>query len=244
VNKNKYLVGLIGLAVGFIISYFLTTNYNKNNPSPAANTEASGGMGSQGGAGGQQAMMGQVQQVIDKAKSNPTDFQSQVEAAKIFNQVGRVPETVEYLKKAYDISSDEFVKRGKGELQGALLFMGMFYNDQKNYDESDKWLRRALDASPEDQEARTEVASSYLRREPPQADRAIQELQKALKANPKDGHALGHIIEAYVLKKDAAAAEDALNKLKDADPTNQRLTALSSLISDVKAGKIVTLPKE
>src|SRR5512145_3007134 len=42
VNKNKYLIGLIGLAVGFIVSFFLTQNYNKSNAAPAAAGSPSG----------------------------------------------------------------------------------------------------------------------------------------------------------------------------------------------------------
>jgi hypothetical protein len=36
--------------------------------------------------GVQQAMMGQVQQVIEHAKNNPNDFSSPDKAAKVFNQ--------------------------------------------------------------------------------------------------------------------------------------------------------------
>jgi tetratricopeptide (TPR) repeat protein len=244
VNNTKYLVGLAGLIVGFILSFLWVSSYNRNNAPAAVPQQTAGGMPAGNGAGDQQAMMGQVQQVIAKAKSNPKDFQAQVDAAKAFNQIQRVPETVEYLKKAYEISPDEFVKRSQSELQDALLFIAMYYEDQKNYDESDKWIRHALDAAPADKDLRIEFASAYLHRQPPAPDRAIQELQTVLKANPKDGHALGHLVEAYAVKKDAAGADDALNRLREAEPTNQRLAALQSLVADVKAGKSVTLPKE
>src|SRR5947209_7762635 len=105
VNRNKYLIAGIGLATGFIISFFWTQGFNRNNAAPAT-TAASSGM--PGGAGGQQAMMGQVQQVIEKAKNSPNDFQSQIEAATVFNQIGRRAETVDYLKKAYQINPEQF----------------------------------------------------------------------------------------------------------------------------------------
>jgi hypothetical protein len=69
-------------------------------------------------------------------------------------------------------------------------------------------------------------------------------LQTVLKANPKDGHALGHLVEAYAVKKDAAGADEALNRLREADPANKRLTALQNMLADLKAGKPVTIPKE
>jgi len=245
VNKNKYLVGIIGLAIGFLISFFLTNNINKNN-APAATGTPTAGMpgGPAGGAGNQQAMMGQVQQAIEKAKNNPKDFQAQIDAARLFAQVGRDAETVDYLKKAYAISPEEFAKRSKTELEGALGFIGVYYADQKKYDEAETWYRHALEATPGDSSVHIELASTFLHREPPVPERAIQELQIALKANPKDGHALGHLVEAYALKKDARGADEALENLKAADPTNQRLAGLQGLIADLKAGKPLTLPKE
>ena len=237
----------IGVAVGFIVSFFWTQNFNRNNAAPAttaASTGMPGAASGASGAGGQQAMMGQIQQVIDKAKSNPNDFQSQIAAASVFNQIGRTAETVDYLKKAYQINPEQFVKLSKTDLRGALTLVAMYYADQKNYDESDKWIRRALDAAPDDSETRIEIASAYLQREPPQPDAAIQELQAALKSNPKNGHALEHLIEAYALKKDTRAAEDTMNRLKETDPTNQRISTLETLVADLKAGKPVSIPKE
>jgi DNA-binding SARP family transcriptional activator len=91
---------------------------------------------------------------------------------------------------------------------------------------------------------RIEFASAYLQRQPPQLDKAIQELLAELKVNPKDGHALGHLVEAYALKKDARSAEETVKRLKETDPTNQRISVLETLVADLKAGKAVTIPKE
>jgi cytochrome c-type biogenesis protein CcmH/NrfG len=88
------------------------------------------------------------------------------------------------------------------------------------------------------------LAKTYMQREPAQPDKAIQELQSALKLAPKDVHAVGHLVEAYALKKDAKAAEEALNQLKGLEPKSQRIPVLENLIAEVKAGRPVTLPKE
>jgi tetratricopeptide (TPR) repeat protein len=236
VNKNKYVVALIGLAAGFVVSFFLTQNYNKANAGPPSSS--GGGVTAAGGAGGQQAMMGQVQQVIEKAKSNPNDFQAQVEAARVFNQIGRTAETVDYLKKAYAIDASKFNQLG------AAGFIGQYYFDQKNYPEAEVWLTRAIKAEPGEAELYIALAETYVQREPPQPDQAIAQLQQALNVNSKSGHALGHLIEAYALKKDARSAEDTLKRLKDADPTNERISKLETMVADLKAGKPVTIPKE
>ena len=237
-NRNKYLIGLIGLALGFSISFFLTRNYNKSNAAPAATGMPSGMAGGTGSQQGQQAMMGQVQQVIEKAKNAPNDFQAQVEAAKIFNQVGRIAETAEYLKKAYAIDANKF-----NEL-GAAGFLGQYYFEQKDYAESETWFNRAIKADPKEVDYYVALAETYVQREPPQPDQAIAQLQQALGVDPKNGHALGHLVEANALKKDARGAEDAVKRLKETDPTNQRLSALETLVADLKSGKAVTIPKE
>lgn len=235
VNKKKYLIGLIGLAAGFIISFLLTQNYNKSNAAPGAagNTPAMAG-----GPGGQQAMMGQVAGVIEKAKNAPNDFQAQVEAAKIFNQIGRTAETVDYLKKAYAIDTTKF-----NEL-GAAGFLGQYYFEQKDYAEAENWFNRAIKADPKEADLYVALAETYVQREPPQPDQAITQLQQALSVDPKNGHALGHLVEAYALKKDARGAEETVKRLKESDPTNQRISVLETMVADLKAGKAVTIPKE
>ena len=236
-NRNKYLIALIGLALGFILSFFLTRNYNKSNAAPSTTATAGAASGA-GGAGGQQAMMGQVAGVIEKAKNAPNDFEAQVEAAKVFNQIGRIAETVDYLKKAYAIDPNKF-----NEL-GAAGFLGQYYFEQKDYAESETWFNRAIKADPKEADLYVGLAETYVQREPPQPDQAIAQLQQALGVDPKNGHALGHLVEAYALKKDARGAEETVKRLKDADPTNQRLSALEALVADLKSGKAVTLPKE
>jgi Flp pilus assembly protein TadD len=235
VNKNKYLIGLIGLALGFIISFFLTQNYNKSNAAPAA-PGAPSSMG--GGPGGQQAMMGQVAGVIEKAKNAPNDFQAQVEAAKVFNQIGRVAETVDYLQKAYLIDATKF-----NEL-GAAGFLGQYYFEQKDYAQAETWFNRAIKADPKEADLYVGLAETFVQREPPQPDQAIAQLQQALSVDPKNAHALGHLVEAYALKKDARGAEETVARLKESDPTNKRITALETMVADLKAGKPVTIPKE
>jgi tetratricopeptide (TPR) repeat protein len=244
VNNTKYFVGLAGLIVGFLVSFLWVSSYNRNNAPVAQSAGGAmpGNMPAGNSSAGQQAMMGQVQQIIEKAKSNPKDFQEQIDAAGVYYQSGKEAETVEYLKKAYELKPDEF--KSNQQLIGALPIIATYYADQKDYGEADTWFRRSMEVEPTNDAIRIELASSYIQRQPPQPDKAIQELQTALKSNPKDAHALGHLVEAYAVKRDAAGAEDALNLMREAEPSNQRLSALQNMVADLKAGKPVTLPKE
>lgn len=238
--NRKYLFGIIGLALGVAVSFYWTRDYNAKNATASttskSTTSMAGGTGTS--VGDQKAMMGDVAATIEKAKSNPKDYDAQVAAARVFYQINRFAEAVEYLEKAYAINPTEIAK------QGALGFIGQFYFDQKKYAEAEEWLHKAIEADPKDGDAHVILAKIFMQRQPPQADKAIQDLQKAIQINPKNAHAFGHLVEAYALKKDAKAAEEALNKLKAAEPTNHRISALQTLIADVKAGKPITLPSE
>jgi tetratricopeptide (TPR) repeat protein len=236
VNKNKYLAGLIGLAIGFGFAFYFTQKLNKEGSSVASGQAA--GMPGPAGAPGQQAMMGQVQQTIERARGNPKDFQAQVEAAKVFHQIGRDAETIDYLEKAYAIDPMKF-----SELK-ADSFIGQYYFEQKKYSESEMWFNRAIKADPGEPDLYVALAETYVEREPPSPDKAIEQIQLALKLDGKNGHALRHLVEAYALKKDARAAEQTFNRLKETDPSNDGISKLEGMVADLKAGRPVTIPKE
>jgi tetratricopeptide (TPR) repeat protein len=235
VNKNKYLFALIGILAGFLISYYATKSMNESPAGAAPKTPAGAPSGSQG----QQAAMGDVRAIIEKAKNNPQDFEAQINAADSFYQIQRFKEAAEYLEKAYQINPAEFTK-----MTGAVAFMGRYSLEEKKYAEAEKWFQRAIEAAPAEAELHVELADVFLKSEPPAPDKAIASLQQALKIQPKNGHALGHLIEAYLLKKDARTAEDTLSQLKSAEPNNNRISIYQNLIADLKAGKPVTIPKE
>jgi Flp pilus assembly protein TadD len=239
VNKNKYLYCLIGVALGFIVSFFWTQSINKTNAVPAsAGAPAAMTQGGAGGGQNQQAMMATVAATLEKAKNNPKDFDAQIEAARTYAQIGKEEEAVEFLKKAYEINP-----KGVGEL-GAFGYLGQHYLGRKNYAEAETWFRRAIEVEPKEPDLYVELAATFTQREPAIPDRAIPELEQALKLQPKNGHALGHLIEAYALKKDARMAEETLGLLRGAEPTNQRISVYEKMIADLKAGRPVTIPKE
>ncbi|HVF91354.1 MAG TPA: tetratricopeptide repeat protein [Blastocatellia bacterium] len=236
-SKNKYLFGLVGLAFGFIASFFWTQYYNSSHARTVPVTQTPGMQGAQGGQGGQPSMAA-VQETIAKAKSNPKDFDAQLEAAKLYNQIGMVPETISYLEKAYEIDP------AQSDKYQIPPFIAQYYFDQKKYEDAETWYRRAAALRPDEPELHVETAASLIYRQSPDPAKAILELQKALKINPADAHALGHMIDANILKKDARAAEESLARLKQAEPASTRLSVYEGLIADLKAGKPVSIPKE
>ncbi|HLG14671.1 MAG TPA: hypothetical protein VJH03_09260 [Blastocatellia bacterium] len=237
-NGNKYLVGLIGLALGFIVGYFATQSMNKNAGGATGGSGSTGPQSSAGGQQTQQGMMANVQATIEKARNSPTDYQAQIDVARVYNQIGRADETVEYLLKAYEIDP---VETGK---LGAFPFVGQWYFEKKNYDQAEVWFRRALEVDSSEPDVYVILAEALNLRTPPEPDKAIKELELALKINPTNSHALVHLLDAYLLKKDARLADETLNRLTAAEPTNLKIASYQTAIADLKAGRPVTLPKE
>lgn len=237
VNKNKYLFGLIGLIAGFLISFFAIKSINESEMASAPTTNAPHPGATAGGSDSQtqQGMMANVSGALEKAKNNPNDFNAQIDAAKLYYQIGQFKEAIEYLEKAHEIQPDNI---------GVTATIANLYFDEKNYVEAEKWYSTAIKSKPDETELYVELASTFLKREPADPDRAIQEIQKALKQDAKNSHALAHLIEAYLLKKDARGAEETLARLKEAEPTNQRVSLYQGLIADLRAGRPINIPKE
>jgi len=224
--------------LGFIVSFIWTRDFNRKNAVAAPPSSSLTGAPGAPGGNNQQAMMAQIRETMDKAKQNPKDFDAQLEAASAYDAIGRSKEAVEYLTKALEINPQE--KRAVG----ICGYIGDYYFQQKAYADAEKWFRRASEINPALPDAYIEVAATYIERQPPNPDKAIAELQRALSLDQKNAHALEHLTEAYALKKDSHSADDAISRLKQADPDNKRLPQLQAMVSDLKAGKAVSVPKE
>ena len=243
-SNRKILFGLIGLALGFIVGFMWTRDFNSRNASagstPTANNVARSGGGPSSGGGGpsQQETMANVAETVRKARDNPKDYNAQIAAAALFDQIGRTAEAVEFMKKAYDINQAEATKL---EIPA---YLGEWYTRQNDYPESERWYRRALESQPNNPELLTELGATFVEREPPDLTKGIQYLEAALKADPRSGHAMMHLVQSYLIKRDAKGAEEWLTKLKQTDPRNQNIQSLESKLEALKSGKSIDVPKE
>jgi len=237
VTKRRIIFGLSGLAIGFVVAFTWTRSYNNNAMTSAGQSQASG-TGGQSTAAAQQAGMASVRDVIDRAKNNPQDFEAQVTAAEKFAQIGRTKDAVPFLEQAY---KDDSARAASMDIPP---YIAEYYSGAKDYQNAEKWYRAQLAAKPNDPETLIEIAATFIDREPPVPDKAIDYLQSVLKGSPTSAHALVHLTQAYLQKRDARGAEDSLTRARQSDPGNKMIPDLEKQVNALKSGQQITVPKE
>ena len=228
-NKDNILFGVVGLLAGLIIGFMFANSVNKqavipvaaemktNSNMPPGHPEIPAG-GSTTGGGMQPA----VQAAIEAAKQSPNDFDAQMKAAEAYYQIERFDEAISYLKKANQL---------KPEDREVVVHLGNANFDANNYDEAEKWYTAALVKKADDVNVRTDLGLTFVFREPPNYDRAIQEFSKSLETDPNHIQTLQNLTVAYSKKGDAVKAKATLTKLQNVDTGN---TAIAKLKEDIQ----------
>jgi tetratricopeptide (TPR) repeat protein len=231
-TKDNILFGIVGLLLGLIIGFLFTNSINQRMAATGsitapvtqnANTLPAGhpDIGSSKGApaGGVQP---EVQAAIDDARKQPDNFDAQVKAADLYNQIERFDGAIEFLKRANQLKPDNYE---------VVVHLGNANFDSDHYQEAEKWYMAALAKKPDDINVRTDLGLTFIFREPPNYDRAIQEFQRSLETDPNHIQTLQNLTVAYTKKGDAAKANATLAKLAGVDASNE---AIPKLREDIK----------
>ena len=237
-TKDNILFIVIGLLAGFMIGFFFANSVNQGalvSTTGSTTTGPSTGMPQGGtlpeghpavpGSGGGGSIP-EVQAAIDKAKQSPNDFDAQMKAAELYYQIQRYEGAIEFLKKANELRPDDY---------GALVQLGNSYFDAGKYDDAEKTYMKALTKKPEDVDVRTDLGLTYVFRDDPNFDRAIQEFKKVLEKNPNHAQALQNLTVAYTKKSDVASASATLAKLESVDAQNTSIPRLREEIQKLTA---------
>jgi tetratricopeptide (TPR) repeat protein len=152
-TRDNLLFAIIGILLGFIAGFLLSTNITQKEAAQRAvpiSAQGSqnlpsdhppiGGAGQAGGEGGQQ-MLASVQQAMKQARENPDDFDAQLTAAKMEYQIGRYDQAIEYLLAANKVKPTDF---------DTLTMLGVANLDANHFDAAEKWYKAALQKKPDD----------------------------------------------------------------------------------------------
>jgi tetratricopeptide (TPR) repeat protein len=238
-NKENILFGVVGLLAGLIIGFMLTNSINKgtiagtptadmklNSNMPPDHPAVPGAGTTQGGPAG--GMQPEVQAAIDKAKQSPDDLDAQIKAAEMYYQIERFDEAAALFKRANQL---------KPEDREIIVQLGNVNFDGNHYEEAEKWYTQALAKKADDVSVRTDLGLTFVFRDPPNYDRAIQEFNKSLETDPNHIQTLQNLTVAYTKKGDAAKAGSTLAKLEGVDPKNVAITKLKDDITKMGTAK-------
>ncbi|MEQ1606274.1 MAG: tetratricopeptide repeat protein [Pyrinomonadaceae bacterium] len=223
-NKENIMFGVVGLLAGLLIGFMFANSVNQKGVAPASaeiksnsnippgHPDISGG--APGTSGGMQP---QTQAAIDKAKQSPEDFDAQIKAAEMYYQIERFDEAIAYLQAANKLKPDD---------REVVVHLGNANFDAGKYEEAEKWYTAALVKKADDVNVRTDLGLTFVFRDTPDYDRAIQEFNKSLATDPNHIQALQNLTVAYTKKGDAVKAGSTLAKLETVDPKNAAITKL------------------
>ena len=223
VTKDNILFGIIGLLIGLIVGFIFTNSINQSyGVGGAARQNASLPVGhpdlpTDGSTGPVGGSIPEVQAAIEKARSEPDNFDAQMTAAELFYQIQRFEGSIEFLSRANKLKPTDY---------GVMVQLGNANFDSNKYPEAEKWYSEALAKKPDDVNVRTDLGLTFVFRDLPNYDRAIQEFKRSLELDPNHVQTLQNLTVAYTKKGDLANAKATLEKLEAVDPSNAAIAKL------------------
>jgi tetratricopeptide (TPR) repeat protein len=179
-SRENILFAIIGILLGFIVGFMFASSMSQKMASPQG-TAASQGMPADhppvagGGGGGQssqdpQAVREQVTASLEKARSEPNNFEAQVKAAELYYQIQRYDQAIEFLLKANQLKPTDY---------RTVVILGMVNLDAGHYDTAEKWYRAAMKMKSDDVMVLAGLAAATLEKgDATAAEDAIAKLEK------------------------------------------------------------------
>ena len=239
-TRENILFSIIGVLLGVIVGYVFATNLNQQagvQRAPAGRTIGAVAPDAElpenhpplpDGAGADTA--GADAALIERAGTEPQNFEAQMQAAAAHYRNRRFDEAIKLLVHANQLRPDSYE---------AVVALGNANFDANRFEMAEKWYTAALAKNPKDINVRTDLGLTFLFREPQDVDRAIKEFRRALEIDPRHEQTLQNLIVALTKKGDFGAAETTLAKLQEVNPGNQSLTKLRT---DLEAARVAPKP--
>ncbi len=176
-SRENLLFAIIGILFGFIVGFMFASSMSQKQASPQ--TAASQGMPADhppvGGAGAQQAqdpqaVRAEVSASLEKARSEPNNFDAQIKAAELYYQIQRYDQAIEFLLKANQLKPTDY---------RTVVILGMVNLDAGHYDTAEKWYRAAMKMKSDDVMVLSGLAAATLEKgDAKAAEDAIAKLEK------------------------------------------------------------------
>ena len=175
-TRENILFTIIGVLLGFIVGFMFASSMSQKaalQPA-AAGTQALPAdhppVAGDQNATNPQGMLTEVQQTIEKARSEPDNFDAQVKAAELYYRIQRFDKAIEYLLKANQLKPTDYQ---------TVVTLGVANLDAGHYDNAEKWYRTAMKMKSDDVMVLAGLAMATLQRgDAKAAEDAIAKLEK------------------------------------------------------------------
>lgn len=227
--QKSILFGIIGLIVGLTIGFFAANSINRNSAQTASQTLTDAPLQNQqipnilvkDQPATSGAMLPDVSAVIDKANNEPTNFDAQIKAGDLYQQIKGFDKAAAFYERAQQIKPDDY------EL---IVKLGNIYFDARQFETAARWYEQALTKKPDDTNVRTDLGITFVERAAPDFDRAVSEFQTSLKTNPKHEPTLYNLGAAYFRQGNTEAVNKTLAELEQINPNSQLVGRLRQII--------------
>ncbi len=227
-NKQNILFGIIGLIVGSVIGFFAANSINRNSQQIILENQPNAPFQNQQiqtvsvkEQPMQSGMLPDIVATLDKAKTEPNNFDAQMKAGDVYLQIKGFDKAVEFYEQAHRIKPEDYE---------TIVKLGNTYFDFRKFEEAGKWYEQALSKKSNDTNVRTDLGITFVERENPDLDRAIKEFQTSLQTNPKHEPTLYNLGAAYFKKGNKDEANKILTQLEAINPQSQLVDRLQQIM--------------
>jgi tetratricopeptide (TPR) repeat protein len=174
-TRDNLLFAIIGVLFGFIVGFLFASTMMQRSAAPTALSSSQmpadhPALGANAGAPNQGNMQAEVTAQLEKARSEPKNFEAQVKAAELYYQIQRYDPAIEFLLKANQIKPDDYQ---------TVVLLGLVNLDAGHFEVAEKWYRAALLKKNDDVATLAGLAAATLGKgDAKAAEQAIANLEK------------------------------------------------------------------
>jgi Flp pilus assembly protein TadD len=176
-SRENLLFGIIGILFGFIVGFMFASSMSQKATQTQTASASQNLPSDHPPVGAAQsgmdpaAMREQVTAQIEKARTEPNNFDAQIKAAELYYQIQRYDQAIEYLLKANTLKPTDYE---------TVAGLGIVNSQAGHFDQAEKWFRAALKMKPDDERVLTGLADTTLQKgDAKAAQDAIAQLEKA-----------------------------------------------------------------
>lgn len=215
-TKSKLFFGICGIAIGLVVGFFAANSLNRD-----ASLAEIARANSNSGAVATEITGPAVDDLLQKAESEPQNFATQMRTGDMYAKISRFDEAVKFYKRGLILKPADF---------NANLVLANALFDSGKFEEAESYYSKALAINDKDVNARIDLGTTFVERASPDYNRAILEFEKALVIEPNNDAAMYYLGIAKLRKGDRTGALEIADRLEKANAGSTLIAKLRNNI--------------